>query len=801
MFTIAGADVKNQLTHYDLNTVDAEMAYLYNGLMITQGWICHFVDHPGIPLQYISAGVILVVNMFRDLSIEEDVIKNPNLYLHAITYTIIFIQSLLLLIVGVFSSSLYKNIFAGLFIQLTPFISVYYLGMANRLMPEYFSLTAIILLFLFISKYVHDIENGIIRKKWFYPLVFALIFGFAISIKITLATIGIIPFLIIKGYKNKLLYALFSVLSAVFFLTPAINRWSYFSSWVSKLFIHSGQYGQGDANIVDVSLYKENIISINDNFPFLIYLGGALIILGFVYFIPKLKLKVKNDLLYYSFVSFTLVSAISILIIAKQLNLCYIQPYILMLVPALLLFLLILQRNNVLKRVVFPVVFFIFLLFSFWETLPAFDCVQSNSIDRQYSQKIINEKYRDLPIAAVSNYYGSPYFEYSVHYGGAYSRKKRRQDLLPVILKISPDFYSYHSWNRRFNYWDESSYSLTQLVNKFDSLYLYLGDLEMFNYYQDRLSGINKSVEFKKDLLFSNDKSGEYLYKVINTKIKDWSIKIDFDSIDSEGLFVVKDFHVKLWNNKSESNLHSLSGNYSSQTSVQNPIGFIGKLSDVELGETYTFSAWKLKNGNTNSSLVFEVKNMNKLYKTGSEIIEEKNGWERIQIQLIINDNLYGENVSFFTSQNNDTIPAFWDDALIEKTSPNSFSSAIKSLNNKYIGIISSENTSNLFADKDNAGSCEFFTFIEVDKNIFIIVDCDGKYWGADNSNDGVLIANSDIIGAREKFTVRIINGKYMSIKSSNGKFVSLNNNGLLSANADKIRRNEIFEIKFNYIY
>ena len=66
-FFFAGANVKNQITHYDLNSVDAEMAYLYNGLMITQGWICHFVDHPGIPLQYISAGVICVVNIFRKM--------------------------------------------------------------------------------------------------------------------------------------------------------------------------------------------------------------------------------------------------------------------------------------------------------------------------------------------------------------------------------------------------------------------------------------------------------------------------------------------------------------------------------------------------------------------------------------------------------------------------------------------------------------------------------------------------------------------------------------------------------------
>lgn len=801
LFTIAGVYVKSQFTHYDLSSVDPEMAYLYNGLMITQGWICHFVDHPGIPLQYISAGVILVVNLFRDLSIEEDVIKNPNLYIHAITYTIIIIQSLLLLFVGIFSARLFKNIFAGLLIQLTPFISVYYLGLAGRLLPEYFSLTAIILLFLLISKYVHDIENGIIRKKWFYPLGFALILGFAISIKITLATIGIIPFIVIKGYRNKLLYILFSVLSTVFFLIPAINRWNYFSGWVSGLFIHSGQYGQGDANIVDVNLYKENIISINENFHYLIYLVGAFIILGLLYLIPKLKLKVKNDPLYYSFVCFTLVSFVSILIIAKQLKLCYIQPYVLMLVPTLFLSLLILQRNDVLKKIIFPVAFFILLLFSFWETLPAFACIQSNSTDRQYTQEIINEKYRDLPIAAVSNYYGSPYFEYSVHYGGAYSPKKRRQDLLPVILKISPDFYSYHSWNKRFNYWDGSSYSLTQLVNNYDSLYLYLGDQEMFNYYQDKLSGINKTVEFKKELLFSNYKTGEYLYKVVSTRNKDWSIKIDFDSIDSGGLFVDKDNQVKLWNNKSESNLHSLSGNYSSQTSVQNPFGFIGKLSDVELGEIYTFSAWKLKNGNINSSLVFEVQNMKKLYIMGSGVIEEKNGWQRIQIQLIINDNLYGEKVNFFTNHNNDSIPAFWDDVLIEKTLPNSFSASIKAVNKKYIGILSDENTTNLSADKDNAGSSEFFTFIEVDKNIYIIVNCDGKYWGEGNCNDGVLIANSDIIGEKEKFTVRIINGKYMSIKSSNGKFVSINNNGHLSANAERITKNEIFEIKYNYIY
>ncbi len=802
LFVLICINYKTQISHYSLNHVDPEMAYLYNALAITNGHICNFVDHPGIPIQYISAIVISTVNLFKEGSLDENIIKNPDFYLHSISITFIFLNAVLLFMLGLFTYKYFKNLLNALFIQLTPFFSIVFLEISNRILPEFFSFIIVSLFFIFVLYFIKSYENNDESKLKKSSLFFALISAFAISVKITLAPFILIPLILLKNIREKIKFIFYLFLSLLFFLFPVFNRFDYFFSWIKKLLVNSGQYGQGNNDFVDKDLFIYNINSIIDSYPLFVATFIILLIGIIIYFIPAFNLRQKNDKWFQSYISFILILVISVLILSKQLKFYYLSHAFLITIPSLFILILILKRNPIFNKTFHYSAFILLSFFIFYTNIiPSFAKFESDSIDRQQSKKNIIKiiSANKLPTIEVSHYYGSPFYGYSARYGEIYSSNKQREDIIPILKKLLPDYYSFHAWNNKFNYWNDLSYTLPQLINKYSNAYLYLGDNEKNTFVNDLSLGVNRKHEYKRDLLFSNDKTGEKLFKISKIKEfeKHWILFSNMENLTDNKEYFIFDNDVYLWGGQFQNSLNSLSGKYSCELSKTNNYGLICFLTDVEEGDIYKVSVWKKKNGNNNSNLYIENKNKYTVIKTG-KVVEEINGWEKIQIDIIVNEEIADEDLKIYCFQNNDDINSYWDDFSIEKKQEKVLLTNLKSTNGNYFSIFYEQGSGKpiLTANKKEASTWEKFSIVINNNGTVGIVSYENKYLTINFESKNIIEASSDLILQNEVFYLEKFKNNIFAIKAINGKYLSVDKKtNLIFANSDNIGECEKFEI------
>jgi hypothetical protein len=374
-------------------------------------------------------------------------------------------------------------------------------------------------MFLISLKYARDYESTSLRDRWRFSFLFALSSAIAISIKMTFLFYFIIPFFVLRSLKEKLRYILFSVLTFGIILIPVWNRKSYFFGWMESLFIHSGQYGGGSATLFDRSIYSNNFQIIYHENRLFFWLMG-IIALGIIFYIIKrIRIKKVNDVWFRTMIALAFTSLLTVLLLAKQYKDYYLPPAILLIIPAFFFFLVIIRRERIFNRFAFPVSLILIgtSLFGF-KMKEAYTKIPAAHPER-VANSIILQKYKNFPLAVMSDYYGCPFPGYSAHYGLSYSFTYRTKQVYPTLLKLFPKFYSYHNWNGRFNYWFEMSYSLDELLFKYDSIYLYVGNNDLWQKtLPPLLADLNKFKKNDTTIIFSNEKTGERLIRI--TKLR-----------------------------------------------------------------------------------------------------------------------------------------------------------------------------------------------------------------------------------------------------------------------------------------
>lgn len=670
LLIVLGINFKEAFPYYSLSCVDPEMAYLYNGLAILHGHFPYFVDHPGIPLQYISALVIQIIHLFRDGNLDEDVIQNPNLYIHAITYTFIWINAFSLFVTGLFTMNIFRRLSTGLLIQLTPFTSLVFLNLASRILPEFFSLFISLLFFTVTIHYIYLTEKGGTSNKRITPIMFAIATGFAISTKITFIPFIIIPILVLQSLKEKVRFLVYSTISIFLFMLPAVYRISYFGRWTFGLLLHSGSYGQGDSNLVDLSLYYKNWKEILNNDPFLIIMLLAFVAGILIYTILSYRKEQKNSILFRAFFAFSVVTTLTVIIIAKQLKFYYLSPAYCMVIPTLFLGLLIIDKlkiQSVNSFLIVTVVLFPILLYN--EILPSRGKFNSISTDREITYAALRNKYNHLPIANSSIYYGSPFYAYSAFYGYVYSSEERRNEIRPYLNSIAPSFYTYLTWDNQFHDWLGNSYHFNTLLSKHDSIYVYLGDLNETSRFEEESLGVNIRMEnyILKEYFNSRTKESFFLFKRKQQEYKNWVIECNIE--DSEPNSILCSNGIKTTGSQSKD--FSRSGLISCKLDTSNQFGLSFLLTDLNIGDKYSVSVWRHKSLNTKACLVLSSVKQNLIYIANSTSTEERDDWEKIEVQYTVDEKLQNEDIKIYCWQTDNPEPSYWDDFRIEKQANN----------------------------------------------------------------------------------------------------------------------------------
>jgi hypothetical protein len=505
-----------------LISVDPDYVYFLSGVSISEGYFkVGHIDHPGSPLQYLIAIILRVTYLFRKDSgtpYLEDILGNSDLYISVVNIVLTVIVSISIFIAGLYVFRKTKSFLYSLLIQSIPFVPFIWYQIIGRVVPELLLPIPVLALSSFLIGHLSDKKEDFSRKDF---IIISIILAFSLSVKLTMISLFIIPILIVKSWRNKLIVVGLSMFLFLIFSWPATLQIERFWSWMSNLFIHSGNYGSGSKNIVDIAAFSSNFVKIKQLYRYFTYL-----IIFQIFFIPTsyLLLRGKKNTDYKKLIlvsSIFLSIIIQTVITAKHFAPHYFIPAILL--GPLLLFLSVeiikdyypnkfsLQISNI-----FLIVFIIWhindqLTNINYSSQGIGNQVTSREETRHYTETVEKESIKII----VSQDYGCPLPEYAVLFSTAWLANPLKPRYNETLAKLFPNTYQYTTFDDRFRFWGEE-FNPDKIIEQNIPVYLYLqyDTDELYLRTVNKIFGDSTNFRVEKELIFHNNTNGEGFLKL-----------------------------------------------------------------------------------------------------------------------------------------------------------------------------------------------------------------------------------------------------------------------------------------------
>lgn len=254
------------------NSLDPEYLYIISSLALADGKKMGTTGNPGTTLQILGATVLKITHALdfteKD-TLEFAVLKNPEFYLTIINIILITLNVVMLFVIGGVTWLLTKNIWLGLLLQLSPFLSNIVLTQGlSRVSPEPLLLFTTLLFVLILVKIVLD-KNFFNKAHW-YMIALAVVSGFGLATKLTFGPLLIIPFFVLPRLRNKIGFLLLTGVSFVFFTWPLISQYELLFDWYYRIITHTGYYGEGYPGFADTRTYVYNLQTLLFKHPLLL---------------------------------------------------------------------------------------------------------------------------------------------------------------------------------------------------------------------------------------------------------------------------------------------------------------------------------------------------------------------------------------------------------------------------------------------------------------------------------------------------------------------------------------------------
>lgn len=507
------------MSNPSLRSVDPEYIYFISGLGIAEGHLkIGHIDNPGTPLQYLIAIVFRVIYLFRPgnaAPFTEDVLSNPDLYMATVNLVITGLTVFAMYLTGKYIYRKSGSVLYAVLVQTLPLLPVIWYDLIGRITPELlfpfplFALSALLVKYLVQEKTDWSISDLVI---------FSVVSGFGLSIKLSYISLWIIPLIIIRPWKKKLIFWGMSVASFFLIALPVTLQISTFWSWVKALFLHSGTYGSGEEKIIDLVSFKANLTELINLEKFFFWLWMVLLIWSiatFVFFRKNLKWKglvLCLALLGAIFIQFILTG--------KHYAHRYFIPA-LMLAPLTVLLSAEWIRRTFSHRLVNTGLSIALVLFLSWTIQRQFAYIRmkSEAIGGQVNARIetwhvASTIEKESIRIIVSQDYGSPFKEYALLYSTAWAANKLKPHYTECLLKLYPNTYQYTTWNDKFQHWGDL-FDPTDILKKNLPVYLYLEKKsdELLNKTIAKLDP-KTEFDFNWEEVFLNKNNNEAIYQL-----------------------------------------------------------------------------------------------------------------------------------------------------------------------------------------------------------------------------------------------------------------------------------------------
>lgn len=251
---------------------DPAYAYLFNGLLILEGYPPYHIDHPGTPLQLLFAVTIFIrwglTRVFGDsvLDIVDSVVNNPEAYLHDMAVVLLVLNLVALTIFGRRIARSTGKIYLGMLCQLSLLSFTIMAPKATYPAPEALLIFCSLIL---LGQLAPRIFAGTASSKT-DPIVSGKLVGAAIALslatKITFLPMALLLVLVPKGIERRAAF-IASVLMFLLLTAPALPNIGRFLIWVTGLISNSGIHGGGEGGVVDITKIPGNLYNLFLWFP------------------------------------------------------------------------------------------------------------------------------------------------------------------------------------------------------------------------------------------------------------------------------------------------------------------------------------------------------------------------------------------------------------------------------------------------------------------------------------------------------------------------------------------------------
>jgi len=622
---------------------DPNYIYLLNGLNILNFQPVGHVDNPGTPVMEICAAVIAVSHLVKpgpSAEIVQDVLSDPERYLGIIRVVLVVLGTLAVFVAGFVIYRSTRDVFAALMVQISPFLSVTLMDVVwTKVSPEPLLFFTTILLSALLIRHFSDKNDRSSRYVWLY----ALLSGFGLATKATFLPLLIIPFVVLKGWKNKLFFVAGTVIVFFIFIIPAIPALIYMYEWFENLFTHSGVYGQGEKNIIDFSSYTRAVRDIFvNNKIFTLFTLAAILFFLFSAVLPGIRQKLLPRSVRF-LAALLLANLFSVIIVAKH----YHQNHYL--IPALTLtgtslFFLIVNISGVVRWRFAKTTFQVSLLsllavVIFSRYVPAIRTIdywyEATNLETQKVEELVEGDYGDHKRIY---YFPTSLNVYSaLAFGNAYSAGQH----LTEIKALYPDVLLFNSYNRSFYFWG-AELSLGDVISASgNDILLIGGPMNSSEAAEISRTVIPLQTVFKgyTSALYAMDKKA---LEAGTFQIKDGyfsTLNCDLEVLTADQQnFICRDYEIShLGTVTSEV---SRSGIYAVKLTESNAYSLGLNLSNVESGRRFKVSVWRFSDTNQGVLVVTSDPGKIMYYQQGDFLQQDEKGWKLIELSFTVPENI-----------------------------------------------------------------------------------------------------------------------------------------------------------------
>jgi len=499
---------------------DPEYPYLVNGLncAILRFNYIGLIEHPGTPFHLYNGLVIRITHLLTGKGeIIYDVFARPEHYLNSISLSLTFLQSFLLVLIGLLGFKKRIPVWQILILQTSFLFSDLLIWLFCRVNPDRFFMISGL---LFILIYLKTRYENISQRRFAFWIGVPMALGLAT--KFNFLPLLFLPLLFLDTNKDRLIYGGSTIAFFFIFISPIITRFVDYTRFLSTIFNHDGLYGSGEQKVINFGKIKESLFEIFRINPELLVLVVAFFSLLLIALIRK------NKRFSFLLSGYIFIIAIEIVMVSKHFKNYYLAPtftFYAFMFFSIIPFLsqIIIKKNRLLLFSLFLPA--IFILSSFTKVIREIPSMSSQIKERDELREFI-----DTHIAKSDIWFIEPTWESGANvenalvYGLSYCG--HRDKYIPQLREVNPNIITYEGDNEQVRLWRGVAISMDSVMATGKNIHIYSTPGRHASSLVKMLKDIavKDSFQLSEDTIYSNDitQTDIIRIKILNAN-SDWT--------------------------------------------------------------------------------------------------------------------------------------------------------------------------------------------------------------------------------------------------------------------------------------